>query len=97
MNAAVRAAAHANDVTPLAGLPARRMRVGGDRIALEETPTKAVVTRIGPRGSIYGEQESNAGCVADRDPVGRGEGDSIRAGFQDIVSACIPESSRPAP
>ena len=53
MNAAVRAAAHANYVTPLVGSPARRMRVGGYRIIFEETATELVVTRIGPRGSIY--------------------------------------------
>ena len=45
--------AHANNVTPLVGSPARRMRVGGYRIIFEETATELVVTRIGPRGSIY--------------------------------------------
>ncbi len=46
-------AAHANNVTLLVGRPARRMRVGDDRIVFEETETELLVTRIGPRGSVY--------------------------------------------
>lgn len=46
-------AAHANNVIPLVGRPGRRMRVGDYRIIFEETETELLVTRIGPRGSVY--------------------------------------------
>ena len=43
----------ANVVTELRGLPLKRLRVGDFRILFEETATEIVVSRIGPRGSIY--------------------------------------------
>jgi mRNA interferase RelE/StbE len=43
----------ANVVTELRGSPLRRLRVGDFRILFEETATEIVVSRIGPRGSIY--------------------------------------------
>ncbi len=45
--------AHANNVTRLVGSPAGRLRVGDFRIVFEETETEIIVTKIGPRGSIY--------------------------------------------
>lgn len=45
--------AHPNNLTRLVGSPARRLRVGDFRIVFEETETEIVVTKIGPRGSIY--------------------------------------------
>ena len=44
---------HANNVTRLAGSMAERLRVGDFRVVFEETETEIVVTKIGPRGSIY--------------------------------------------
>ena len=46
-------AALANRVTELRGSPLRRLRVGDFRILFEETATEIIVSRIGPRGSIY--------------------------------------------
>jgi mRNA interferase RelE/StbE len=46
-------AAHANDVTRLAGSPASRMRVADYRVIFIETDQELVVTRIRPRGSVY--------------------------------------------
>ena len=46
-------AAHANNVTQLAGSPAKRRRVGDYRIVFQETDTEIVVARIAPRGSAY--------------------------------------------
>jgi mRNA interferase RelE/StbE len=46
-------AAHSNNVTWLVGSAAKRMRVGDFRIVFEETETEILVTKIGPRGSIY--------------------------------------------
>jgi mRNA interferase RelE/StbE len=46
-------ASQANNVKMLAGMTARRLRVGDFRVVFEETETEIVVTRIGPRGSVY--------------------------------------------
>jgi mRNA interferase RelE/StbE len=46
-------AAHANNVTPLVGSPASRMRVADYRVIFVETEQELVVTRIGPRGNVY--------------------------------------------
>lgn len=46
-------AAHANNVTALVGIPAKRMRVGDYRIIFEETETEVVVSKIAPRGEVY--------------------------------------------
>ena len=46
-------AALANSVTELRGSPLKRLRVGDFRILFEETATEIIVSRIGPRGSIY--------------------------------------------
>lgn len=46
-------AAHANNVTQLAGSPLKRMRVGDFRIILAETETEIAVAVIAPRGSAY--------------------------------------------
>jgi mRNA interferase RelE/StbE len=43
----------ANSVTELRGSSLKRLRVGDFRILFEETATEIVVSRIGPRGSIY--------------------------------------------
>ena len=43
----------ANRVTELRGSPLKRLRVGDFRILFEETATEIIVSRIGPRGSIY--------------------------------------------
>jgi mRNA interferase RelE/StbE len=43
----------ANVVTEMRGSPLKRLRVGDFRILFEETATEIVVSRIGPRGSIY--------------------------------------------
>jgi mRNA interferase RelE/StbE len=40
-------------VTELRGSPLKRLRVGDFRILFEETATEIIVSRIGPRGSIY--------------------------------------------
>lgn len=46
-------AAHANNVTQLAGSSAKRMRIGDFRVVFEETAERMLVTRIGPRGDVY--------------------------------------------
>ncbi|HET6605304.1 MAG TPA: type II toxin-antitoxin system RelE/ParE family toxin [Rhodopila sp.] len=46
-------AAHANNVTPLVGTPAKRMRIGDFRLIFEETDTEITVTRFAPRGGVY--------------------------------------------
>ncbi|WP_135470538.1 type II toxin-antitoxin system RelE family toxin [Crenalkalicoccus roseus] len=46
-------AAHANNVRPLVGSSAKRLRVGDFRVIFEETETEILVTKIGPRGSVY--------------------------------------------
>jgi mRNA interferase RelE/StbE len=43
----------ANSVTELRGSALKRLRVGDFRILFEETETEIIVTRIGPRGSVY--------------------------------------------
>jgi mRNA interferase RelE/StbE len=46
--------AHANQVLPLTGVNAKRLRVGEFRVIFEETATQITVTKIGPRGGVYG-------------------------------------------
>lgn len=46
-------AALANSVTELRGSSLKRLRVGDFRVLFEETETEIIVTRIGPRGSVY--------------------------------------------
>jgi len=46
-------AAHANNVTRLAGSTALRMRVGEFRVVFEDAGEQLIVTKIGPRGSVY--------------------------------------------
>lgn len=46
-------AAMANNVKALTGSSGLRLRVGNYRIVFEETPTEIIVTKIGPRGSVY--------------------------------------------
>ena len=43
----------ANQVTELRGSPLKRLRVGDFRILFEETDAQIIVSKIGPRGSIY--------------------------------------------
>lgn len=43
----------ANNVKRLAGSTALRLRIGDFRVIFEETETEIVVTKIGPRGSVY--------------------------------------------
>ncbi|MCA0049400.1 type II toxin-antitoxin system RelE/ParE family toxin [Mesorhizobium sp. B283B1A] len=43
----------ANMVKALQGSTARRLRVGDYRVVFEETDQEIVVTKIGPRGSVY--------------------------------------------
>lgn len=43
----------ANIVTELRGSPLKRLRVGDFRVLFEETATEIIVSRIGPRGSVY--------------------------------------------
>jgi mRNA interferase RelE/StbE len=43
----------ANVVTELRGTSLKRLRVGDFRVVFEETATEIIVSRIGPRGSIY--------------------------------------------
>jgi mRNA interferase RelE/StbE len=43
----------ADSVTGLRGSAAKRLRVGNLRIVFEETAAEIIVTKIGPRGSIY--------------------------------------------
>jgi mRNA interferase RelE/StbE len=47
--------AHANNVTTMKGSTAKRLRVGTYRIIFEETDTDITVTKIGPRGGVYGD------------------------------------------
>lgn len=46
-------AAHANNLRPLVGTKAKRLRVGDFRVIFEETEEQILVTKIGPRGSVY--------------------------------------------
>jgi len=46
-------ASQANSVKKLVGSTALRLRVGDFRVVFEETETEIIVTRIGPRGSVY--------------------------------------------
>lgn len=46
-------AAHANNVTPLVGTSAKRMRIGDVRLIFEETDIEITVTRFAPRGGVY--------------------------------------------
>lgn len=46
-------AAHANNVTRLAGSTALRMRVGAYRVVFEKTDIELLVTKVGPRGGVY--------------------------------------------
>lgn len=46
-------AALANNVKALSGGSGLRLRVGDYRVIFEETGTEIIVTKIGPRGSIY--------------------------------------------
>jgi mRNA-degrading endonuclease RelE of RelBE toxin-antitoxin system len=46
--------AHANNVTLLTVSSAKQMRVGDYRVIVEESATAIVVTKIGPRGGVYG-------------------------------------------
>jgi mRNA interferase RelE/StbE len=43
----------ANRVKALQGSTALRLRVGEYRVVFEETEAEIIVTKIGPRGSIY--------------------------------------------
>jgi mRNA interferase RelE/StbE len=43
----------ANRVTELRGSSLKRLRVGDFRVLFEETEAEIIVSRIGPRGSIY--------------------------------------------
>lgn len=42
------------DVTQLVGFAAFRLRVGEFRVIFEETEAEIIVTKIGPRGTVYG-------------------------------------------
>ena len=46
--------AHANNVDHMAGSTGKRMRVGDYRIIFEETDAEIHVTKVGPRGGVYG-------------------------------------------
>ena len=46
-------ASHANNVTKLVGAQTHRMRVGAFRVLFEDDGDTLLVTKIGPRGSIY--------------------------------------------
>jgi mRNA interferase RelE/StbE len=45
----------AGDVQSLAGTLEKRLRDGDFRVVFEEGDTEIVVTRLGPRGSVYQE------------------------------------------
>jgi mRNA interferase RelE/StbE len=45
--------ARANNVTQLVGSTAKRMRVGDFRVIFEETEREILVTKVGPRSSVY--------------------------------------------
>ena len=47
-------AALANNVTPLVGVEAKRLRVGDFRVIFTEDENEILVLAIGPRGDIYG-------------------------------------------
>ena len=42
-------------VRPMKGSPGKRLRVGDFRVVFEETEDEIIVTKIGPRGSVYEE------------------------------------------
>ena len=44
---------HANQVRELVGISGKRMRVGDYRVIFDETDELIVVTKVGPRGSVY--------------------------------------------
>lgn len=44
---------HANQVRELVGISGKRMRVGDFRVIFDETDEQIVVTKVGPRGSVY--------------------------------------------
>lgn len=44
---------HANRVRELVGISGKRMRVGDFRVIFDETDEQIVVTKVGPRGSVY--------------------------------------------
>jgi mRNA interferase RelE/StbE len=46
-------AAQANNVKKLQASDALRLRVGDYRVVFEESEAEIVVTKIGPRGSVY--------------------------------------------
>jgi mRNA interferase RelE/StbE len=46
-------AAQSNNIKALSGSRAKRLRIGDFRVVFEETETEIVVTKIGPRGSVY--------------------------------------------
>jgi mRNA interferase RelE/StbE len=48
--------AHANNVSQLAGSPAKRMRIGDFRLIFEETDTDIIVTSSVPRGGVHDER-----------------------------------------
>ena len=43
----------ANKIKSLQGTSALRLRVGEYRVIFEETDSEIIVTKIGPRGSVY--------------------------------------------
>lgn len=49
----------ANNVRMLAGSTAKRLPIGDFRVIFEETETEIIVSKIGPRGSVY-QQEPDA-------------------------------------
>ena len=50
---AMEPAALANNVKQLVGSEEKRLRVGDYRVIFTETEDEVIVSRIGPRGSIY--------------------------------------------
>lgn len=48
------ASSQANNVKPLVGMDAKRLRVGDFRVIFTETNDTIIVLDIGPRGGIYG-------------------------------------------
>lgn len=50
---AVDASSQANNVKPLVGVDAKRLRVGGFRVIFTETSDTITVLDIGPRGGVY--------------------------------------------
>jgi mRNA interferase RelE/StbE len=47
------ASSQANNVTPLVGVDAKRLRIGDFRVIFTETNDTITVLDIGPRGNIY--------------------------------------------